>query len=123
MANIWQGDFPNDNTKADGYLTTAPVKSYPPNGYGLYDMAGNVWEIVADDYEKDYYSRSPVESPKGGEGESIVPGKEIKQRIIRGGSFLCSEGYCTGYRVAARQLTDDISSSHHTGFRCVKDRE
>ena len=123
LANIWQGEFPNENTSDDGFITTAPVKSFPPNGYGLYDIAGNVWEIVADDYEQGYYGRSPLESPQGGKGESIVPGKEIKQRIIRGGSFLCSVGYCTGYRVAARQLSDDITASHHTGFRCVRDAE
>jgi formylglycine-generating enzyme required for sulfatase activity len=123
LANIWQGEFPNENTEEDGFMTTSPVKAYPANGYGLFDMAGNVWEIVGDDYEQGYYSRSPVEAPVGGEGESIVPGKDVKQRIIRGGSFLCSVGYCTGYRVAARQLSDDISASHHTGFRCVKDVE
>ena len=87
-------------------------------------LAGNVWEMVADEYEKGYYSKSPIESPKGGIGQSIVnkgDGPIVRQRIIRGGSFLCSEGYCTGYRVAARQLSDDISASYHTGFRCVMD--
>ena len=80
--------------------------------------------MVADEYEKGYYSKSPIESPKGGIGQSIVnkgDGPIVRQRIIRGGSFLCSEGYCTGYRVAARQLSDDISASYHTGFRCVMD--
>ena len=124
MANYWQGDFPNKNTNEDKFLTTSPVKSFPPNNYGLYDIAGNVWEMVADEYEKGYYERSPIESPKGGIGQSIVnkgEGPIIRQRIIRGGSFLCSEGYCTGYRVGARQLSDDISASYHTGFRCVMD--
>ena len=124
MANYWQGDFPNTNTNEDKFLTTAPVKSFSPNGYGLYDLAGNVWEMVADEYEKGYYSKSPIESPTGGIGQSIVnkgEGPIVRQRIIRGGSFLCSEGYCTGYRVAARQLSDDISASYHTGFRCVMD--
>ncbi|NCG28242.1 MAG: SUMF1/EgtB/PvdO family nonheme iron enzyme, partial [Verrucomicrobiales bacterium] len=126
MANFWQGDFPNKNTNEDSYMTSAPVKSFPPNDYGLFDMGGNVWEMVADKYEKNYYARSPIESPKGGIGESIVKkgeGPIVFQRIIRGGSFLCSEGYCTGYRVGARQLSDDISASYHTGFRCVLDIE
>ena len=124
QANIWQGNFPNDNSKEDGFKTTAPVKSFSPNGYGLFDISGNVWELVADEYEKGYYERSPKHSPTGGEGKSIVSpeeGIQVRQRIIRGGSFLCTEGYCTGYRVAARQLSDDITASHHTGFRCVKD--
>ncbi len=126
MANFWQGDFPNENTNEDSYMTSAPVKSFPPNGYGLFDMGGNVWEMIADKYERDYYARSPIESPKGGIGQSIVKkgeGPIVFQRIIRGGSFLCSEGYCTGYRVGARQLSDDISASYHTGFRCVLDIE
>ncbi len=123
MANYWQGDFPNENTAADGFMTSSPVKSFPPNGYGLYDMAGNAWEFVADDYEPGYYARSPIEAPQGGDGEIMEGTKDVMQRIIRGGSFLCSEGYCTGYRVAARQITDDISTSYHTGFRCVKDAE
>ena len=124
MANFWQGDFPNKNTNEDNYMTSSPVKSFPSNGYGLFDMAGNVWEMVADKYEKGYYARSPIESPKGGIGQSIInkgEGPIVFQRIIRGGSFLCSEGYCTGYRVGARQLSDDISASYHTGFRCVMD--
>ena len=90
MANYWQGDFPNTNTNEDKFLTTAPVKSFSPNGYGLYDLAGNVWEMVADEYEKGYYSKSPIESPTGGIGQSIVnkgEGPIVRQRIIRGGSF------------------------------------
>ena len=124
MANYWQGDFPNKNTNEDKFLTTSPVKSFPPNNYGLYDLAGNVWEMVADEYEQNYYSRSPMESPKGGIGKSMMQkgkGPIVKERLIRGGSFLCSKDYCTGYRVAARARSDDISASYHTGFRCVMD--
>lgn len=126
MANFWQGDFPNKNTNEDGYITSSPVKSFPPNGYALYDMGGNVWEMVADEYEQGYYAKSETKSPKGGIGRSIVAkgeGPIVRQRLIRGGSFLCSEGYCTGYRVGARQLSDDISASYHTGFRCVVDAQ
>ena len=121
MANYWQGAFPNENTKADGFLRTAPVKSFPPNAYGLYDMAGNVWEIVKDYYQKGYYEHSPTFDPQGPAVGESVNNTGFPQRIIRGGSFLCTEGYCTGYRPAARQLSDDLSTSHHTGFRCVMD--
>jgi sulfatase modifying factor 1 len=121
LANIWQGVFPNNNEEADGFWGTSPAKAFPPNDYGLYDMAGNVWEIVADPYKKDYYGESAKYNPKGPTDAADMEGTVgVKQRIIRGGSFLCSEGYCTGYRPAARQLTDDITASCHTGFRCAK---
>lgn len=122
LANIWQGDFPNENLEEDGFWGTAPAKSFPPNGYGLYDIAGNVWEIVADPYKKGYYGESPKYNPKGALDPPDMEGTTgVKQRIIRGGSFFCSVGYCTGYRPGARQLSDDITTSCHTGFRCVKD--
>jgi formylglycine-generating enzyme required for sulfatase activity len=124
MGNIWQGDFPNENTVEDGYELTSPVKKFPPNGFGLYDIAGNVWEYTADIYNEEFYKSSPKYCPECENGPPLrgMPG-ETYQRVIRGGSFLCSDTYCTGYRPAARQLTDDITTSHHTGFRCVKSAE
>jgi len=124
LANIWQGDFPNKNLEEDGFWGSSPVKTFPPNGYGLYDMAGNAWEIVADSYKKGYYESSPKYNPRGPNDAPDMEGTTgVKQRIIRGGSFLCSVGYCTGYRPAARQLSDDITTSCHTGFRCVKEAD
>jgi formylglycine-generating enzyme len=122
-ANIWQGDFPHRNTKADGFDRTAPVKSYPANGYGLYDMAGNSWEWCSDWYRADaYVGRTGVTiNPKGPETfwdprEPLVP-----KRVMRGGSFLCHVTYCESYRPAARRGTATDTSMSHVGFRCVKD--
>ena len=121
-ANIWQGDFPHRNTKADGWERTAPVKSYPPNGYGMYDMAGNVWEWCADWYRADaYVGRTGVTvNPKGPDSfwdpaEPLVP-----KRVMRGGSLLCHVTYCESYRPAARRGTATDTSMSHVGFRCVK---
>lgn len=109
--NIWQGTFPNLNTKDDGYLGTAPVRSYPPNGYGLYDVAGNVWEWCADRFLPEYYRTAPRNNPQG---PTIGIG-----RVIRGGSYLCHESYCNRYRVAARASNTPDSSSGNCGFRTV----
>ena len=129
MANYWQGGFPNINSAEDGFKTTSPAKSYPPNQFGLYDMTGNVWEIVNDLYHPDYYYNSPRQDPPGPktspgrnpenpdeEGDGTFP-----EHVMRGGSYLCSPDYCIGYRPGARQTTDNITASNHTGFRCVKD--
>jgi len=116
-ANIWEGNFPSQNTKADGYILTAPVAQYPPNGYGLYDMAGNVWEWCSDWYDARYYDQlkdSIAVNPKG-------PAVPMKDKVIRGGSFLCHNTYCTGYRVSRRMHTPPDNAIMHTGFRCVKD--
>ncbi len=113
LANVWQGIFPEENKGADGYLSRALVCKFPPNGYGLYDMIGNVWEWCADWFIKGYESELDLkknDSKKGGE------------RVIRGGSWMCSENYCTGYRVAARSHSAPDSGLNHLGFRCAKDK-
>ncbi len=112
VANWWQGTFPERNTKEDGFLLRASVKSFKPNGYGLYDMAGNVWEWCADWYADDYYSQSPRENPTG-----VVSGVE---RVMRGGSFLCAENLCTNYRVAGRGHSTPDTGLNNVGFRCAK---
>jgi formylglycine-generating enzyme required for sulfatase activity len=122
--NSWEGSFPYLNTEKDGYFYTAPVKSYTPNGYGLYDMAGNVWEWCSDWYRADYYER--LISPEGiinpqGPADSFDPDEPYAhKRSIRGGSFLCNDSYCSGYRAARRMKTTPDSSMEHLGFRCVK---
>ncbi|MEA5456630.1 formylglycine-generating enzyme family protein [Sinomonas sp. JGH33] len=110
-ANIWQGTFPAVNTQDDGFLGTAPVKSFPANGYGLYEVAGNVWEWCSDWFLPKYYRNSPAENPQG---PTIGPG-----RVMRGGSYLCHESYCNRYRVAARSSNTPDSSSGNCGFRTV----
>jgi formylglycine-generating enzyme required for sulfatase activity len=123
MANIWQGVWPYENTKEDGFAASAPVKSFPPNAFGLYDMAGNVWEIVADRYHPKAYSlRTDAINPTGPDVDSL---SRLRQRlptyVTRGGSFLCSDGWCSGYQPGSRQALENDSPAHHTGFRCVKD--
>jgi formylglycine-generating enzyme len=118
-ANIWQGVFPKENKVEDGYRFTAPVGKFPANGYGLYDMAGNVWEWCADWYTPDYYLHSPRRNPTGPE-KSFDPGEpDVPKRVQRGGSFMCSDNYCIGYTVAARMKGEPEAGSFHLGFRCV----
>ncbi len=119
QANVWQGQFPNRNVAADGYETTAPVRSFPPNGFGLYDMAGNVWEWCSDWYRKDYYqSLVDVESQDPAGPESTDHPLEPR-RSQRGGSFLCHRDYCSSYRPSARMSTSSDTGLSHAGFRCV----
>lgn len=128
MANIWQGAFPFQNTREDGYERTSPVGAFPPNGYGLYDMIGNVWE-----WTKDFYvPRHPAdaqkaccipENPRGArEDESYDPSQpkiRIPRKVVKGGSHLCAPSYCRRYRPAARQPEPIDTSMSHVGFRCI----
>lgn len=111
--NIWQGDFPTTNTLDDGYLTTAPARHFEPNGYGLYQTVGNVWEWCQDWYDPGYYSRSPGSSPAGP--------PTGQQRVLRGGSFLCHDSYCNRYRNSARSQNTPDSAMANAGFRTVAD--
>jgi sulfatase modifying factor 1 len=121
LANIWQGSFPNENTLEDGFRFTAPVGSFPPNGYGLYDLAGNVWEWCADWYLPDYYAHSPSKNPPGPDTSYDPNEPGVMKRVQRGGSFLCADVYSTGYRPAYRMKNSPDTGMQHTGFRCVKD--
>jgi formylglycine-generating enzyme len=114
VANWWQGSFPNRNTDEDGFIARAPVESFPPNGYGLYEMTGNVWEWCADLYSDDYYGSSPESDPPGPTGGN--------ERSIRGGSWMCAENFCTNYRVASRSHATPDSGLNNLGFRCVRDQ-
>ncbi|MFG6117761.1 formylglycine-generating enzyme family protein [Thalassobacillus sp. B23F22_16] len=100
--NIWQGNFPKENTKEDGYLGTAPVTAFPANGYGLYQMSGNVWEWCSDSFQKKGHANSS------------------SSKVMRGGSYLCHKSYCNRYRVAARTSNTIDSSTGNIGFRCVR---
>jgi len=124
-ANTWQGRFPRLNTEKDGFYRTAPVGSFPANGYGLVDTAGNVWEWTVDAYIPDLYARrgaeAPIDNPRvtATEAEAVVPGPA--RFVQRGGSFLCNDTYCASYRPAARMPNTPDSAASHVGFRCVKD--
>ena len=116
QANIWQGEFPSRNYADDGFERTAPVGSFPPNGYGLHDMAGNVWEWCSDWYRPDSY-RPQVEGPSRNSG---AEGNVLTQRVQRGGSFLCNDAYCSRYRPSARHGCDPDTGMSHVGFRCAR---
>ncbi len=122
-ANIWQGEFPFKNTQADGYVRTAPVKSFPANGYGLFDMAGNVWEWCDDWYVRDLYSQrasqSVIDDPQSPAASADPTQPFMKQRAQRGGSFLCNDAYCSRYRPSARHGCSPDTGMSHVGFRCV----
>jgi len=124
-ANFWQGLFPYENLERDGFSGAAPVKSFPSNGYGLFDMAGNVWEWCQDKYHVAAYEEDAqkeiVTNPQGPR-ESFDPQEPYTPKyVIRGGSFLCNDSYCSGYRVSRRMKSSKDSGFNHTGFRCVKD--
>lgn len=123
QANIWQGQFPYENSKADGFQRTAPVRSYSPNAFGMYDMAGNVWEWCSNWYRPDAYEKESSEkvavNPQG-PAESFDPRRPtMPQRVQRGGSFLCNDVYCASYRPSARMACSPDTGMSHVGFRCV----
>ena len=120
QANIWQGKFPNSNRGEDGFLTTAPVASFPPNGYGLYDISGNVWEWCQDWYLPDYYGTCPSENPPGPSTSEDPNEPGVAKRVQRGGSFLCNDVYCSGYRPSTRMKGSPDTGLSHSGFRCVR---
>lgn len=125
FANTWQGHFPDNNTKKDGFERTAPVKSFAPNGYGLYDMAGNVWEWCNDWYDKLLYQTydegEVIDNPRGPAASRDPDQPYTPLRVQKGGSFLCHDSYCQRYRPSARQASSPESGMSHVGFRCVKD--
>jgi formylglycine-generating enzyme required for sulfatase activity len=125
MANIYEGRFPEYDDAKDGFAGIAPVKQFPPNAYGLYDIAGNVWEWCFDWYRADYYqtlSNSKLSNNPPGPADSYDPDEpNAKKKVQRGGSFLCTDQYCTRYMVGTRGKSEYRSSTNHAGFRCVKD--
>ena len=121
MANLFEGDFPYHNTGHDGFDRTAPVGSFPPNGYGLVDMAGNVWEWTTDWYAPSFDPALPIANPHGPEKSYDPQDPSSPKRVIKGGSFLCNDSYCRGYRPSSRMPADVNTPMEHLGFRCVLD--
>src|SRR3954470_12572089 len=129
MANTWQGEFPNQNLCTDGFDRTSPVTAFPPNGYGVHDMIGNVWEWTSDWYSPKHEADAPKEccipeNPRGGrEADSYDPrttNVKIPRKVIKGGSHLCAPNYCRRYRPAARHAEPVDTSTSHLGFRCIR---
>lgn len=124
-ANYWQGEFPYRNVMDDGFPASSPVGRFPANGFGLYDMAGNVWQWTADWYHHDYYQTfrkgSLSENPRGPATSFDPQEPGISKKTIRGGSFLCNDSYCAGYRASSRMKSTPDTGTMHIGFRCVRD--
>lgn len=121
-ANIFQGNFPWHNTAEDGFTGVAPVKSFPPNAFGLYDMEGNVWEWCSDYYRPDSYTKNAEVNPKGPSSSHDPEEPGAVKRVQRGGSFLCSDQYCIRYKAGSRGKGEVSSGGNNLGFRCVKDK-
>jgi sulfatase modifying factor 1 len=128
MANTWQGAFPHQNLNSDGYARTSPVMAFPPNGYGLYDMIGNVWEWTTDWWSTRHEAEATKaccipENPRGGREQDsydpLLPKIKIPRKVLKGGSHLCAPNYCRRYRPAARHAEAVDTSTSHVGFRCV----
>jgi formylglycine-generating enzyme len=128
MANTWQGVFPFENLALDGYQHTSPVSAFPPNGYGVYDMIGNVWEWTTDWYSSKHevdaakaccIPQDPRGGPKEASYDSCLPNIRIPRKVLKGGSHLCAPNYCRRYRPAARHAEPIDTSTNHVGFRCV----
>ncbi len=124
MANTWEGEFPVLNTRTDGFENRAPVKTYSANEFGLHDMAGNVWEWTSDWYNTNYYTevstnKELIYNPSGAKRPYNVRDPYAKEKIMKGGSFLCNASYCASYRISSRMATSMDSSSEHLGLRTV----
>jgi sulfatase modifying factor 1 len=132
MANIWQGTFPHENLATDGYTRTSPARVFPPNGYGLYDMIGNVWEWTSDWWSTRHPDDAPKAccvpvNPRGGPEQASLdsgqPNVVILRKVLKGGSHLCAPNYCRRYRPAARHAEPIDTSTSHVGFRCIVRKE
>ena len=112
MCNIWQGDFPDRNTEDDGFLGTAPAVSFSPNGHGIYNVSGNVWEWCSDWFSPDFHVSGPRKNPMGP--------RSGQAKVVKGGSYMCHDSYCNRYRMGARTATTPDTSAAHQGFRCAR---